>query len=534
MGLRITVPVGRAIAMGLVAAVIAVAAGCSRTPGTVAVVAALDPCRLKGVEIALRCATIDVLEDRDAAGGASSDARGRTIPIRFAVIPALAAKPEADPVFVLAGGPGQAATDVAAQVVPLFRKLNQERDIVLVDQRGTGGSHRLACDSEDDADTFAGRFDATRIERQVALCAERLGKDADLTRYGTSVAVADLDDVRQRLGYRTVNLWGASYGTRVALAYLQQFPDRVRTMTLDGVAPASMKLPLTFGVDTYAAMVRLERECAGAPGCAARYPALASDVTALFARLAAGQNGGAAVEATDPVTGVRQRLTLTPAGLASLLRGPLYLPLTASLVPAAVSRAVDGDYGGLAALGSTLGAGRERDIALGMHLSVVCSEDVASIDAADVDAARGEAARSRVDGRPNPFATIFLDQYRRLCAHWPVRPPPADHAASLAGRPGADVPALLLSGGLDPATPPAHATTIAAQLTRARSVVAPNVGHGVSLQGCAPDVIERFVRSADAAALDTKCLDAIPRPPFFVPVVEARRGDAKRSAPPVP
>lgn len=509
----------------MIGVLVAAAAGCSRAPGTVAVVASLDACRLKGIEIALRCSTIVVAEDRDTG----ADAAGRRIPIRFAVIPALAAKPEADPVFVLAGGPGQAATDVAAQVYPLFRKLNQERDIVLVDQRGTGGSHALSCDAETGGDTFADRFDTARTDGQVAACATRLARDADLTRYGTADAVGDLDDVRKRLGYRSINLWGASYGTRVALEYLRQFPEYVRTMTLDGVAPASMKLPLAFGVDTYAALVRLERDCAADANCRSRYPALSSDITGLFARL---QAGSTPVDVKHPLTGATQRVSMTSAGLASLLRAPLYVGLTASLVPAAVRRAAAGDYDALAALASTLGAGRERDIALGMHLSVLCGEDVASIDAADVEAARVEATRSTIDGRPNPFASIYLEQYRRLCAHWPARRPPDGFFASLAGRPGADVPTLLLSGGLDPATPPAHASTVASQLTRGRAVVAPNVGHGVSGQGCAPDLIERFVRGADAAPLDPKCLEAIPRPPFFTPVVEAQHGSADRSAPP--
>ena len=235
-------------------------AGCSRDTGG----PALTPCRLKGLEIAIVCSTIEVAEDRDARS--PPDAPGRRIPIRFAVIPALAPHPERDAVFVLAGGPGQAATDVAGQVYPLFSKLNQERDIVLVDQRGTGQSHPLSCRTEFQGEGFADTFDPTRFERLVAACAKRLSADADLTRYTTSTAVRDLDDVRARLGYATVDLWGASYGTRVALEYLRQFPERVRTMTLDGVAPPWQKLPLSFGVDTDATLVaRLVAACA--PRC---------------------------------------------------------------------------------------------------------------------------------------------------------------------------------------------------------------------------------------------------------------------------
>ena len=493
----------------------ALLAGCSKdVERNAASSAPLQPCRLKGIEIELRCATIEVAEDRDATG------TGRKIPIRFAVIPALARQPEPDAIFVLAGGPGQAATDVAGQVYPLFAKLNRDRDIVFIDQRGTGASHRLSCTRETSSERISDAFDAAELDRRIAACAKRLGEQADLTQYITSIAVRDFDDVRAHLGYPRINLWGGSYGTRAALEYLRQFPDRVRTMTLDGVAPATVKLPLSFGVDTHAAVVGLVADCARDADCAARYPTLAADIAALFTKLDAGP---LEIDVMHPVSGKKEHVRLTRLGLASLLRTPLYIGLTASLLPAAVERATRGDYTTLAALGVTVGGGLEENLALGMHLSVLCSEDVQAITASEVDTVRAEAVKSTIDGRANPFASIYLDQYQRLCASWPTRRPPAAFYESLAGRPGADVPTLLLSGGIDPATPPVRAAAIAGQLTHARHLVAPHVGHGVSLQGCAPDLIERFIKKADAAPLDGKCLETIPRPLFFATIVEAHR-----------
>jgi len=518
-----TTPMRVSLAAVFVSA-ISLLAGCSDDSrrGTVAASGVtLEPCRLKGVEIELRCATIQVPEDRDSAAAGS----GRKIPIRLAVIPALARQPEPDAIFVFAGGPGQAATDVAGTLYPLFAKLNRNRDIVFVDQRGTGGSNRLSCSRETASGSMSESFDANDLERRIAACAARLGQQADLTRYTTSTAVQDIDDVRSRLGYPRINLWGGSYGTRTALEYLRQFPDRVRTMTLDGVAPASVKLPLSFGVDTHAAVVGLVADCAKDAACAARYPHLAADIGALFARLDAGPVD---IDVDHPVTGKKEHVRLSRAGLASLLRTPLYIGLTASLLPAAIEHAGRGDYGVLAALSVTVGSGLEENLALGMHLSVLCSEDMPSITAADLDAAKTEAVRSVVDGRPDPFALIYYTQYQRMCAQWPQRPPPPAFYASMAGKPGADVPTLMLSGGIDPATPPVHATAVERQLTRARSLVAPHVGHGVSQQGCAPELIERFVKRANAAAIDGQCLNAIPRPLFFSPVVEVRRDrDAK-------
>lgn len=505
----------------LIALLGGVLAGCSREAdrsGVPAADLAFSSCRLKGLEIALRCATIEVAEDREG------DANGRKIPIRFAVIPALARQPEPDAIFVFAGGPGQAATEAAGQIYPLFAKLNRERDIVLVDQRGTGASNRLSCAPETAAESISDAFDAASSDRRIAACATRLGQRADLTRYITSIAVQDIDDVRGKLGYPRINLWGASYGTRAALEYLRQFPDRVRTMTLDGVAPASQKLPLSFGVDTHAAIVGLVADCARETACATRYPTLAADIDALFVKLDAGP---VEVDVTHPVTGKKEHVKLTRMGLASLLRTPLYIGLTASLLPAAIEHASRGDFSTLAALGITVGSGLEDSIALGMHLSVLCSEDMLAITAEDLDAARAEGEKSAIDGRPDPFALIYHEQYQRLCARWPTRRPPAAYYASMAGQPGADVPTLLLSGGIDPATPPAHATTVAQSLGRARHLIAPHVGHGVSLQGCAPDLIERFIKTADATSLDAKCLETIPRPLFFAPIVKARRdGDA--------
>ena len=475
---------------------------------------AFQPCRLKGVETELRCATLQVAEDRDAGSA------GRGIPLHVAVMPALARQPETDAVFVFAGGPGQAATDVAGTIYPLFAKLNRDRDIVFVDQRGTGGSNRLSCSRETAGGGMPDAFDANALDRRIAACAARLGKQADLTRYTTSIAVQDIDEVRARLGYARINLWGGSYGTRAALEYLRQFPDRVRTMTLDGVVPASVKLPLSFGVDTYAAVAALLADCARDPACAARYPTLAADIDALFAKLAAGPID---IDVEHPVTGKKEHVHLSRTGLASLLRTPLYSGLTASLLPAAIEDATHGDYGVLAALSVTVGSGLEENLALGMHLSVLCSEDVPAITAADLDAARAEALRSVVNGKPDPFALSYYTQYQHLCAQWPKGAPPAAFYASLAGRPGADVPTLLLSGGIDPATPPPHATAVEHELTHARHLIAPHVGHGVSLQGCAPELIERFIKRADVSTIDGECLKTIPRPLYFSPVVEVRR-----------
>ena len=494
-------------------------AGCSRSQTHAASPADsvhFTACRVKGIEIALRCTDLTVVEDRER----SNDPTARRIAIHVVVIPALARKAEPDAVFVLAGGPGQSATDVAGSLFPLLARLGRDRDVVLVDQRGTGQSNPLSCARETSSENIKAQFDPADMDTRVAACAQRLAARADLTRYTTTIAMQDLDDVRARLGYGRIDLWGGSYGTRAALEYARLFPERLRTMTLDGVAPAWQKLPLSFGVDTDATLIALVGSCAHDAVCAKRYPALGADVDALIAMLGTGRP---VARFTQPVTGEKIEVPVTRAGLAALLRTPLYASLTASLLPAAIDQAAHGDFGALGALTFVVGSGIDEHLALGMHLSVVCAEDVPAITAAEVDGVRAEAAKSRIDGRPNPFAAVYLDQYRHLCAAWPARPVAPDYFTSLAGKPGARVPTLLLSGGIDPATPPAEADRVARVMTNARHLIAPNVAHGVSLQGCAPELIERFIRTADPKTIDGACLAAIPRPPFYVPLVDGAR-----------
>jgi pimeloyl-ACP methyl ester carboxylesterase len=197
---------------------------------------ALADCRLPGLERPARCGSHEVWEDR-------AGKQGRRISIKVAVIPARRRGAEPDPLVVLAGGPGQGAVALAPQVAPLFSRLNDSRDIVLIDQRGTGGSHALDCEPEKGA-SLQSVFEDAMPEKMVRDCLAKL--DADPRHYATPSAVADLDEVLGALGYASVNLWGGSYGTRVALELMRRHPARVRTATLDGVAPAGMKLPLSF------------------------------------------------------------------------------------------------------------------------------------------------------------------------------------------------------------------------------------------------------------------------------------------------
>jgi pimeloyl-ACP methyl ester carboxylesterase len=451
---------------------------------------ALASCRLPGVDVAAQCGALPVWEDREAKGG-------RRIEINVAVVPAKLRAKERDPIVVFAGGPGQGAVSLAAQVMPLFTRLNDTRDVLFVDQRGTGESNPLDCD-DDEVQPLQALFEDALPERLVRKCLEQL--DADPRQYVTSVAIEDLEDVRAALGYPTVNLWGGSYGTRAALEYLRRHPDRVRTLVLDGVAPADMKLPLSFVADGEAALQRLLEACDAQVLCKSTYPGLRVTIASLRSQLA---RRPARVSIQDPRTGDRQVIQVNENVFLSGLFRPLYVAELASLLPFGVASAALGDFNPLLAQNLEFTTDVSENLSVGMHLAVICAEDVPRISRQDLEGLAGSF-----------FGGALVDDFIRACAIWPRGAVPADYYTPVASQ----VPALILSGGIDPATPPRHGDRVAATLPNARHFVAPHLGHGVSLHGCAPRLVEAFVRKASARDIDGKCLERIPRPLFLLPL----------------
>ena len=454
----------------------------------------LAPCRLPGVEAAAQCGALQVWEDR-------ATRRGRRIDINVAVIPAKLRNHEPDAIAIFAGGPGQGAVALAAQVMPLFARLNDTRDILFVDQRGTGESNPLDCDDEE-AQPLQSLFEDALPEHLVRKCVEQL--DADPRQYITSIAIEDLEDVRAALGYPKLNLWGGSYGTRAALEYLRRHPDRVRTMVLDGVAPATMKLPLSFVQDGEASLLGLLDACDAQPLCKSTYPNLRATIAALRAELA---RRPMRANIADPRTGDRQVIQVNENVLLSGLFRPLYVAELASLLPFGVTAAANGDFNPLLAQNLEFTSDVSENLSVGMHLSVICSEDIPRITGQDMEAVRHSF-----------FGSALVDDFLRACRIWPRGKVPDDFYDPVRS----DVPALLFSGGIDPATPPRHGAMVASTLPNARHFVAPQLGHGVSLHGCAPRLIETFIKKADARTLDGKCLERIPRPLFVMPLGSSR------------
>ena len=449
----------------------------------------LSSCRLKGTGLQAQCGKLRVPEDR-------AHPEKRQIDLRIAVVPALARAPAADALFLLAGGPGQAATEVIGPLLGAFERLHRTRDMVLVDQRGTGSSRPLRCDLNAPGAPLAERL------RADALAEEKFRKcladyDADPRFYTTSIAMQDLDEVRDALGYDQIDLWGGSYGTRAALVYLREHGQHARAAVLDGVAPPSLKLPVTFARDAQRSMDLLFAHCAAEKSCSTAFPNLQARFESLLAGLS---KRPARAHVADPLTGVPADVEISRDVFAAGLRGVLYQQDFASLAPLIIDRAARGDFAPFVAATAGLDQGFSRTMSFGMMLSVICSEDLPGTTGQEIDdAAKGTFLGPRL-------AREFL----KTCAFWPRgRAPPREAIKS-------DKPVLLLSGELDPVTPPRWADEARATLPNSAHFVVPGVGHGASAEGCVPQLIERFITDGSLQKLDPACLKPLRRPPFFV------------------
>ena len=462
---------------------------CASTPRPTAL-DRLHPCAGDEGPTDAYCGTYAVSENRDTK-------QGRRIDLRIIVLPALSNESKPDPVFFLAGGPGQGAAELARGIKEYFRTIQTERDIVLVDQRGTGKSHPLDCKFEDDT------LKSLNEPEGATLGLERLKKclstyDADPRLYTTTIAMDDLDEVRAYLGYDAINVYGGSYGTRAGLVYLRQHGDRVRAIVLDGVAPTNMRLPLFFARDAQRALDKLLAACVADAGCNAKYPKLDERLRALFTRL---DKDPPHVRLTHPRTGATEEITVEAGFLASIVHAALYSPLISSLLPELVTRAEKDDFQGLLAL-VMLNDGVADNMAIGMQMSVLCAEDYPRIEPAEVE--RQSAGTL--------FAKHLLSRRMQVCEFWPKGKVDAAFYEPVTS----DRPALLLSGEVDPVTPPSWGAETAAHLSKSLHVVVSSTGHGVISTGCGLRMMRDFIKSGSADGLDTQCATTVTRPPFFV------------------
>jgi pimeloyl-ACP methyl ester carboxylesterase len=470
-------------------------AACSTTPPTFATrqwPPWLRECAIDGAAGPARCGVVRVAESAAASAG-------RHIELRVVVLLALASPPASDPVLPLMGGPGQGAADLAALLAQRFATLRESRDLVLVDQRGTGQSNGLQCPPAPSAIELMGQiFDPARL----VACRDELSSRADLTRYTTAVAAGDYEQVLDALGVAQVNVIGISYGSRMALELARRFPARIRTMTIEAVAPPTFDWPSRGASDAEAALDTLVGDCAADRPCAAAFPTLRDDIDAAFDRLRRTRTTAAV---RDPVSGATVRVPFGVTDLAYATRGLLYGNEALSL-PLLFQRAAQGDFDAFAQAYVTRARTLERQIARGVHLAVYCAEDLPFVDDAE---AMKAAAGTRLGG-------YLIEQYRRACDVWPSASIPSSFRHPVTSA----VPTLLMSGRRDPVTPPRTAEDATATLSRSRLVVWPHGGHGSDglITGqCRTTIVQRFLSTADPEGLAIECMTHDPELSFRLP-----------------
>jgi pimeloyl-ACP methyl ester carboxylesterase len=455
----------------------------------------LKPCKVPGVDEELLCGKLSVFENRRSRSG-------RKIDLNVVVLPALEPGEKDAPLFDLQGGPGIGATAQARWYATELKEYRRRRDVVLVDQRGTGASNPLLC-GDDGQDQYLGEMYPVEYVRR---CRRKLERVADLTQYTTPVAMDDLDDVRAWLGYERINLIGLSYGTRAALVYIRQHPERVRSAVLLGVAPTYIKMPLYHAPNAQRAMLLLLDECAADAACHGAYPRAREELVEVLDKL--GRHP-ARVKYLLPTSKREVVITIRRDVFAEKLRSQMYEPTGARRLPYVIHHAAVGDFTPFLKMtvndAPPTPDAPDFTIADGMYLSVTCAEDVPLIDPR-------EAVRVN---RGTFFGDYRVRQQRRACRYWRRATLPAGYAQPVAS----DVPVLIFSGYMDPVTPPAWGAEVASHFPQGRSVVIRHHAHvpnGLTNIECLDRVTLDFLQRASIANLDTSCLDGMLPPPFLI------------------
>jgi pimeloyl-ACP methyl ester carboxylesterase len=458
----------------------------------------LAPCEVPGPDPSTkdkaRCGTFEVFEDREHKAG-------RKIALKIVVYPARSPDKAPDPLFYIPGGPGQSATEDAPFVAQQAAKIREHRDLVFVDQRGTGGSNPLNCNFFDPKDLQSYLSDYFPLP-DVRKCRQQLESKADLKLYTTEVASDDLEDVRRALGYEKINIVGVSYGTRMAQVFLKRHPDSARAIILLGVSTTNQFMPRDFPQDTERALNGVIAECAGEKDCREAFPNLEGEKKSVLEKLL---RGSVNVEVKHGTSNQPVRITLSRDLVAEAVRYMLYQPDSAARIPLFIHLAAQGNFVPLANAAIDYRQNLVSSGSTGMYLSVTCAEDLPFIKP-------GEGERN---GANTFLGDYRLRQQRAACALWPRGQISADYAQPTVS----DVPVLILTGQWDPVTPPIYGDTAAKHLSHSLHVIVPHGGHGFGGSdgiGCIDNLTTSFVEKGSTVGLDTSCVSSIKRQGFLL------------------
>jgi pimeloyl-ACP methyl ester carboxylesterase len=448
----------------------------------------LKPCNDPTLTSDALCAKYEVFENRTTR-------TGRRIPLNIILLPGTNPKPAPDPLFYLAGGPGAGATGYASEA--FMAGLRRNRDVVLIDQRGTGQSNPLNCPLATGHEDMSPYFAEPLPVERIRACRVELEKIADLKLYTTSIAMDDMDEVREALGYDRINVYGGSYGSTTSLVYLRQHGDHVRAVAIFGVAPPSAKIPLSFSKGVQDSMKRLFADCAADVACKTAYPDVEGDFKKVVARF---ENGPVEVNAANIYTHTTQKLMVTRDAFVDGIRQLLYVPAAAAALPALIHIGAGGDLGPLVGTAFQVVSQIDARIARGMQFSVICAEDTPFITEEEIKTT--SAGSFYGDARVRPTM--------KACAEWPQAKVPASFLEPVKS----DKPVLLVAGALDPVTPPWLAQGVAQSLSHSKLVVIPNATH--SSYECVEKFVADFIDNGTTEGLDASCVEKITRPPFTI------------------
>lgn len=446
------------------------------------------------VQLTAQCATAQVpLDPENEAAGEHT--------LAIARIESRRQSGNKDALTLIAGGPGQSAIESFPDIAFAFRHIMRDRDVILVDQRGTGGSGSLDCPEEQSNGTLdsgvALETDLEEVSAQSLDCLQSLTEDPRL--YTTSVAVRDLEDVRQQLGITQWNLYGISYGTRVAMHYLRRYPDAVRTMTLDAIVPPQISLGPDIGLFAQQSLEKIFSRCEENNGCNEAFGNLIEPTLALLDEL---ENTPRTITYEDIATGQLTTTTLTREQLAVTLRLMSYSSQTAAILPSMLFDAIENDnLAPLVRQAEMQSESLGQALSTGMHHAVVCTEDVPFFTKTD-----------ETTTKPSYLGNDVLGAIKATCESWPAGIIDEQFKQPLES----DTPTLILSGGADPITPPAYGELALQTLGNAKHIINESQGHMQAPFGCMPILLAQFVEIADAQSLDTDCLERLRPTPFFV------------------
>ncbi len=455
----------------------------------------LEDCRISAGPghpgIKARCGTLARPEN-------PADPDSPDIELRVAVVPALNLSPATDPVVPIAGGPGQGSIEFYSGYRSAFESLRRDRDILLVDQRGTGDSATMDCPIEDEAILFESEYSLEDTVEFIRECLDDLPHDPRY--FTTSVAVTDLEAVREALGYTALNLYGVSYGSRVAQHFARRYPESTRTVIIDGVVPPQLALGPEIATESQKAVDKIFARCAEDEVCNERFPDLAATFERVVSTL---RETPVMVEVDHPSSGRPQEIRFGAGELAGAVRLIAYNPNTIALLPLMVHEAGLGNYGPLASQYLLVAISMSDALALGMHNAVMCTEDMPFLDTSSIDYDAIEASY---------MGSFQLEALEAMCEIWPAGPIDEDFKVPL----DTDIPFLLLSGDADPITPPRYADMAAVDLGNATHLIGKHQGHGQILVGCTSRLAADFVASADPSSIDAECLERSFVMPFFL------------------